>query len=437
MTIIAEIGHNMKRVLTEVATEAAERTDLIVRQGKVTGSNLCQTLVFSLWQNPEATLSEITQVGKSVGLDISPQGIDQRWTEKTATFLKNVLDAVVATKIKAEAIDQPGMSAFSHVYVEDSSVVELPEQFANRWRGLGGTGPQSTVKLQTRLDLKLGTLDGPHLVNGRTHDRKASSDHHDEAEAGALALHDLGYWKLAEWEKSIEQNSYRLSRMPSRTHFWVDNREWTCADWCQTMTENQFDVPILLGKTTRLPVRLIGFRSAPEIAGEKRRKLKRKCKERGKIASQARLALCEWTLIVTNVPVKMMSAKAALVWLGLRWQIELLFKLWKSVGQIDASRSENPWRKLCEFYAKLIAMTIQHWLFIPSIWRFADRSWTKAARTIQMHVIRVATAIHNLSTLEQVLLSICAVLDSGCRINRSQKQKRTFQKLELIAHLHA
>lgn len=437
MRIITEISLSMKRILTEVAEDAARKANLIERQGKVTGSNLCQTLVFSLWQNPEATLSEITQIGKSVGLEISPQGIDQRWTEKTATFLKNVLDAVIATKIEAEAIDQPGMTAFSHVYVEDSSVVELPEQFANRWRGLGGTGPQSTVKLQTRLDLKQGTLDGPYLVSGRTHDRKASSDHHDEAEAGALELHDLGYWKLAEWEKSLEQNRYRLSRMQSATHFWVDNREWSCAEWCQTITEDHFDVPILLGKTTHLPVRLIGFRASLERAGEKRRKLKRKCKERGKVASKAQLALCGWTLIVTNTPVKMMSAKAALVWFGLRWQIELLFKLWKSVGQIDESRSENPWRKLCEFYAKLIAMTIQHWLFIPSIWRFADRSWTKAARTIQMHVIRIATALHDLNALKQVLLSICVVLDSGCRINRSQKQKRTFQKLEQLARSHA
>ena len=46
-----------------------------------------------------------------------------------------------------------------------------------------------------------------------------------------------------------------------------------------------------------------------------------------------------------------------------RWQIELLFKLWKSHGQLDKSRSDNPWRVLCELYAKLIAMLIQHWSF--------------------------------------------------------------------------
>ena len=67
-------------------------------------------------------------------------------------------------------------------------------------------------------------------------------------------------------------------------------------------------------------------------------------------------ALAAWTVYVTNVPVALLSLDEALVLARCRWQIELLFKLWKQEGRIDESRSEQPWRVLCEVYAKLLGM---------------------------------------------------------------------------------
>jgi hypothetical protein len=47
-----------------------------------------------------------------------------------------------------------------------------------------------------------------------------------------------------------------------------------------------------------------------------------------------------------------------------RWQMEMLSKLWKQYGRIDEWRTANPWRVLCELYAKLIGLLLQHWLII-------------------------------------------------------------------------
>jgi hypothetical protein len=62
-----------------------------------------------------------------------------------------------------------------------------------------------------------------------------------------------------------------------------------------------------------------------------------------------------------------------------RWQIELLFRLWKSEALIDTWRSGRPFAILCELYAKLIGVIIQHWLILVSCWAFPDRSLTKAS----------------------------------------------------------
>jgi hypothetical protein len=44
--------------------------------------------------------------------------------------------------------------------------------------------------------------------------------------------------------------------------------------------------------------------------------------------------------------------------------MELLYKLWKQYGRIDEWRTANPWRILCELYAKLIGLLLQHWLML-------------------------------------------------------------------------
>jgi hypothetical protein len=76
------------------------------------------------------------------------------------------------------------------------------------------------------------------------------------------------------------------------------------------------------------------------------------------------LELAAWTLLLTDVPPSLLTLPEALVLLRERWQIELLFKLWKQEGRLDEWRTSSPWRVLCEIYAKLIGLLLQHWLFL-------------------------------------------------------------------------
>jgi IS4 transposase len=105
-----------------------------------------------------------------------------------------------------------------------------------------------------------------------------------------------------------------------------------------------------------------------EVADQRRRRLRATARDRGRTSSAARLAWCDWAILVTNVPPDMLSGREALLLARARWQIELLFKLWKSHGHIDGSRSGKPWRVLCEVYAKLLAMVVQHWLLLTGCW---------------------------------------------------------------------
>jgi sulfur relay (sulfurtransferase) complex TusBCD TusD component (DsrE family) len=127
------------------------------------------------------------------------------------------------------------------------------------------------------------------------------------------------------------------------------------------------------------------------------------------------------------VPVERRTLQEALVLGHARWQIELLVKLWKSQGGIDESRSAHPWRILCELYAKLLAMVIQHWVLLTSCWRAADRSLVKAAQTVRSYA--PALALAGLVQVQAVLETLGRCVASGCRLNPRQQHPATAQLL--------
>jgi len=57
--------------------------------------------------------------------------------KRGATFLKEVLGEAVTQLIQGKAHVLPILNRFSAVYVQDSSVVDLPEDFREVWPGNG------------------------------------------------------------------------------------------------------------------------------------------------------------------------------------------------------------------------------------------------------------------------------------------------------------
>jgi hypothetical protein len=178
-----------------------------------------------------------------------------------------------------------------------------------------------------------------------------------------------------------------------------------------------------------LPARLLAVRVPLAVADERRRRLRAIARKKGRTVRARRLALAAWTMVVTNVPSERLPVREALVLGRARWQIELLFKLWKSQGRVDASRSLKPWRILCEVYAKRLAMVVQHGLFLVSCWAYPHRSLTKAAQTVQKHALHVASAFCRLPALVMAITTVQRCLAAGCRMNRRKKPPNTYQLL--------
>jgi hypothetical protein len=161
--------------------------------------------------------------------------------------------------------------------------------------------------------------------------------------------------------------------------------------------------------------------------------LRDEARRRGQSVSTRKLTLADWTIQVTNVPAEQLTVAEAMIVGRVRWQIELLFKLWKSHGKIDEWRSAKPWRVLTEIYAKLLAMVIQHWILVVTSWQYPERSMVKGAQTVRAHACYLACVFHSAAQLMTALASIERCLAAGSRVNKRRKRPNSCQLLQAVA----
>lgn len=431
MTSVIEIGQVVKSVLSVVGDKVARETGFTKRQSKLTGAKFVQTTVLGWLNKPEATLDELSQVAAAVGVKISAQGLDHRFTPEAAALLEQVLDAALSQIIAADPVAIPLLQRFNGVIVQDSSIISLPDGLVQVWKGCGGSDGHhvSSLKLQVRFDLLTGTLQGPLLEPGRTNDRGSALQATPLA-AKALRLADLGYFSLDQLRAFDAQDAYFLTRLYLQTAICDrQGNRLALATILAAAHTGQVDLPVLIGATQRLPVRLLAVRVPQEVADHRRCKLRAEARNKGETPSQVGLAFADWNIFVTNVPEDKLSLTEAMVLARVRWQIELLFKLWKSHGKVDEWRTENPWRILCETYAKLIAMVVQHWMFLVGCWVHPNRSLVKAAQTVRDYALMLGSALAGYIDLAVTIEQIQRCLAAGCRMNRRRKQPNTYQLL--------
>jgi hypothetical protein len=409
----------MREIFTTTADETARTTHFVQRTSPLSGATFSQTWVCGFLGNPQATLEELTHTAATLDTVISPQALDQRFTASASACLEQGLLAAIARVITAEPVTIPLLRRFTAVYVQDSSTIVLPEVFAAQWHGCGGStasGTSAALKLQARLEMGTGRLN-VQLQEGRASDRAAVLP--GPLPAGALRLADLGYWSLEAFAALAPHEVFWLSRLQMQTAVYDatgDRRQ--LLEFLAAQPTDTLELAVTLGERQRLAARLLAVRVPQDVADSRRRRLRQAARDKGRQGSTTRLALVAWTMFVTHGPPERLTLREALVLGRMRWQIALLFKWWKSQGRVDESRSTKPWRILCEVYAKLLAMLVQHWVFLVSLWAYPDRSLTKAAQTVQKHALHLASVFASVKRLADALGTVKCCLAVGCRMNR-------------------
>lgn len=423
-------------VSSPAVTWAARRSGFIRRQRVLDAESFVMTLVTACMSQPEVTYTSLAQTGALLGCSLSPQAWAQRFTQEAAAFLYEVLQGIVAFRV-AEAFPrlQGLLQRFRAIYIRDSTMISLPKALHTLWPGCGGRhGLTASLKVHVRFEYLSGLLEGPALDEGRSHDRHTPY-RWDQEPADSLCLQDLAFFNLDEIAHRLEQGQHVLVRYKQGTHLYASPTDTTPFDllgWLRSLPGPYGQCVLWVGKHHRLRMRVVAFRLPPEQAARRRQRLKEWGRKHQRPVSKASRFLAGWVIFLVSLDEEHLSVEEIAVLARLRWQIEILFRLWKQHCRIDRWRSQNPWRILCEVYAKLIGVVLMHWLFLL-YWPYRlDFSILKGGQAVTKIALALMGALFRQAWTEvrRCLKALCRCFAKTCRIHRRRKSFAAFQLIE-------
>jgi hypothetical protein len=395
---LGEIANHVQNLFHAKAEYWARSTGFVQRASKISGSAFAQTLVLGFLNQPEATYTDLQQTMALQGVQVSPQAIEERMTPQAAALMHRLLEEMVAMVVSGQECQLPVLQSFNGIVLQDGTILTLPDELQEHWRGSGEKGGEAGLRVQLRINWSNGQLTGPWLQDARACEKSGQTTvEQTPLPRGALYVADSGYFILQRMHQLDAQGDFWLT--PARANLIITDQKGLRRDlpaFVASRPTGVIDEWVWVGADRQLFCRLLIFpdeeKARPRKKDQKTRvkgsrhdvqvgRLKRAKGKKGRKRVQTsphHRRLKGALVLLTNVPAQRLSAPQARTLLRVRWQIELIWKLWKQYGKVDCWRSEKGMRILCEVYAKLMAMILLHWFTIAGCWSDPHRSLVKA-----------------------------------------------------------
>jgi hypothetical protein len=250
--------------------------------------------------------------------------------------------------------------AFSKVYLADSTGFALPDALQKTCPGAGGSAAKAGAKIQAVWDYKSSLFDHFALTPWNVPDQRYVDTVVALAQQGILFLFDLGYFKVKALASLVTAGAYFCCRLNHQTNIYetVAGRvePVQLAAFLLTVAPDRLllEKAIAIGATERVASRLIAVRRPEAVVNARRRRARKNAKKKGYTPSQAHLTLLSWNLFITNVPPTIWTTATVMKVYPMRWQIELIFKSWKSYLHLAALTTTKEDSTLCYLYGRML-----------------------------------------------------------------------------------
>lgn len=294
---------------------------------------------------------------------MSQVALHKRFTEQAVSFLQEAFKVVLQERISEECpIEIKDLSGFHEVILFDSTGWVLPADLKEAYPGCGGNRSQAGCKAQVCYNFTRGEITFFNVSSGIESDQKYGTTISGLLSEGDLVLIDQGYFSIKTLGGIAQKGAYFLTRyfMGTALYHSLSGKRVFLHKKLKYFAGKQYCAEVLVGKTNPVPARLICMRVDQKTAEQRRRKIRKDSKRKGRTPSVQNLEMCGWTVVITNASKEKLPDHKTYDFYRLRWQIELLFKQLKSVLRINQCATTNVNRLRCEIYGRMILAVLVH-----------------------------------------------------------------------------
>lgn len=313
---------------------------------------------------------------------ITKQAIQERFNNQAANFMDSLLKHQLSRQLPVLR-EREAYQYFKRVRVKDSTRFSLPKEFASLYKGHGGVSGPAQISIQYEYDLLTNEAILLDLTSACRNDQQDSKETLNDIEPEDLLIRDLGYVSLAYIQHIGEHKAYYLNRLNPRSTVYdtkqnpIDFTDILNNIRKYSLTTVELEIFFKTGNKW-IPSRLV-ISPVDEKTYRKRIEKAKERTQRGYQISERYKVLAALNLFITNIPVEWLTAQQVIQTYRLRWQIELVFKVWKSQVHISQLKPTKVQRFQCELIARFLWVLL-HWQALRltqqlmhvkcSIWKF-------------------------------------------------------------------
>lgn len=427
-----------KEIINKIAIESSFKK----RKSKIEPWMFLESLVFSKFNQEQLTLNNLaTDIGNNYGVSVSKQAIDDRFNLDSISFLNLLVQEALSLCIKKQT-NNDIFKDFNSVRIKDSTAFGLPDNLKDYYQGTGGNGSVSIARIQYEYDLKNGNVYDLEITDYTINDYQNAIATVNNIKKNDLIIRDLGYCSVEALSEIKEKEAWFLNRLKSDTGIFTTNNNTDrekiylkdLEKRLKKAKKDYLEMDVYIGSRQKFPVRMIAFLVPDEIKKqriEKKRQTQKKCCRPFNKKSIEHLGV---NIYVTNVDYKSLSAKQIYNTYKLRWQIELTFKAWKSIGEIHKLKEVKPERTITLLYSKLLWLLI-NWEIIMQVSNemFKNEgeklSQYKSYSNLKNSIDHIRLSLHHIKKLQKVIKNIIISLIRNCKL---EKRKGKISSLDLL-----
>jgi hypothetical protein len=205
------------------------------------------------------------------------------------------------------------------------------------------------------------------LTTIKRNDQQDSKQTIDSIKGKELYIRDLGYVTPIYLKAIIEREASFLNRIPPQVNIYTSDKKlitWKMINRKFSKTGSAtLDMDVLIYERDLIECRLVMER-VPDIEYRKRlRNTEHSAKKHGVGLSEEHKIRCRYNTFITNVSRAILPIEKIRKTYYLRWQIELVFKTWKSTFEIHKIKKMKTERMECQLLAKLLWVLLNWRLF--------------------------------------------------------------------------